>query len=64
MKMETVYEMIGCVFVANGATILTVFTSALRLSNEFGALKQKVESNSQCLSKIEKRVYGLEKKEG
>jgi hypothetical protein len=63
MKMETVYLVIGFIVVANGATILTVFTSALKLSNEFGILKEKVETNAKCIGRLDKRIYSLEKKE-
>lgn len=51
---------IGFMILANGATIITVFTTAMQLSKQFGVLQTNVEINSKTIEKQEKRIYRLE----
>lgn len=55
------YAIVGFLILANGATIITVFSSAMKISSEFGSLKTTVKNNHERLNKHDERIYNIEK---
>jgi len=52
---------LGCLFLANGATIITVLFSALKLSSDFGKMQEKVNNNSSRIKINESRIHEIER---
>lgn len=59
-NVNIIYSVVGFLVLANGATIITVFTSAIKISSQFGSLQSRVEANTKGIEKNEKRIYNLE----
>ena len=62
MLKETLDWSVGILIVANIGTIGTVIVSALRLSAQFGGLKNQVEVNKENINKNEARILQCEQR--
>ena len=59
-NVDMIYMVVGFLILANGATIIAVLGSAMKISSEFGSLKTEVKINVKDIQRNEKRIHILE----
>ena len=52
---------VGFLVLANGATIIAVMGSAMKISSKFGSMETKIENNSTNIRRVEVRVHSIER---